>query len=73
MSLVALGPLTQVCGRPGSSRANASGTPVHDLFLTHQAHMQVGDEAERAPSLTGPVREYDHAGDRDAYRRKSVV
>ena len=67
MSLVADGPLIQVSGRPGSSRARASGTRRDDLLGRHQAQVVVGDEGQGAPSLARRSVEDDGArlGDRN--------
>ena len=66
MSLVADGPLIQVCGRSGSSRATASGTSAHDLVGPDHAHVTVGHQGEGAATLTRTVVEHDGAGLGDA-------
>ncbi len=71
MSLVADGPLIQVCGRVGSSRASASGTVPTIRLRTDDADVEVGQEAQRAAALTRTGIEDDRAGlgDRDGTAR----
>ena len=66
MSLVADGPLIQVCGRAGSSRDTASGTPPTTWSARTTQHVQVGHERQRAAALAGAVVEDHGAGLRDA-------
>ena len=66
MSLVADGPLIQVCGRRGSSRATASGTSATTWSLADDADVPVGQEGERPAALAGAVVEHDRAGLGDA-------
>ena len=62
MSLVADGPLIQVSGRAGSSRAIASGTSATTWPRVDDADVQVGHQRDRAPALVGLVVEDDRAG-----------
>ena len=66
MSLVAEGPLIQVCGRCGSRRARASGTSGTTWSLVHDADVQVGQQGDDAAALAGAVVEHDGAGLGDA-------
>lgn len=49
MSLVAMGPLIQVCGRRGSRRATASGTPASSTESSSDAESR-GRSSQRRPS-----------------------
>ena len=63
MSLVATGPLIQVCGRPdraGRSRRGRRGT----TWSARRRTVQVGDQGERPPALAGAVVEHERAGAR---------
>ena len=65
MSLVADGPETRTIGRPsralGSSAAMSSGTVSTICVGADHADVEVGNEAERATSLTGTPVERDRA------------
>ena len=67
MSLVAEGPEMRVCGRAGSSRANASGQVRGHLVGPDDDQVEVGHQGERPAALAGAVVEDDRAGlgDRD--------
>ena len=67
MSLVADGPLIHVCGRVGSRRAMASGTEPTTWSTCDDAHVQVGQQAERATTLVGAGIEHDRARLRDRH------
>ena len=66
MSLVALGPLTQVSGRDGVEHVERVGDVGDDLRRLDDADVAVGDEGDRPAALPGAVVENDRAGLGDA-------
>ena len=70
MSLVAVGPLIQVCGRAGSSGGDRVGHVGHHLVGADHADVQVGHQGERPAALAGAVVEHDGAGLGDADGRR---
>ena len=61
----------RVCGRAGSSRANASARSAADLAGADDDQVEVGHQGERAAALPGAVVQDDRAGlgDRDRAAR----
>ena len=66
MSLVALGPLIQVRGRPASTATCRAATACGTLSTTcaepHHADVPVRNQGQRPPSLAGAVIEHHRAG-----------
>ena len=67
MSLVADGPLIQVCGRVGIETGERLRDGPDDLLRTDDADVEVRQQAQRATTLTRTGIEHDRAGlgDRD--------
>ena len=68
MSLVADGPLIQVCGRVRVEQGDGVRDVGDDLVGADDADVPVGHQGERAPALAGAVVEHDRAGLGDADR-----